>query len=79
MDNPIRDAWLAYARPIDALALRADIDGRDSLDGYKTSNGVIHSFVCSLTCQHDRRKLYKLYRIVYIAERYAASFFEEMP
>jgi hypothetical protein len=32
---PIRDAWLAYARPMCALSLRADIDGRDSLDGYR--------------------------------------------
>ena len=50
---------------MDALSRRADIDGRDSLDGYKTSNGVIHSFVCSLTCRHDRRMLCKLHRIVY--------------
>jgi hypothetical protein len=54
---------------MDALSLRGEIDGRDSLDGYKTSNGIIHSFVCNLTCRHDRRMLYKLYRIVYICQR----------
>jgi hypothetical protein len=72
---PIRDTWLAYARPMDALFLRADIDGRDSLDGCKTSNGVIHSFVCSLTCRHDRRMLYKTTPYsLYYARWHAALF-----
>jgi hypothetical protein len=43
---PIRDAWLAYARPMCALSLRADIDGRDSLDGYRNRSryyqGIAH-------------------------------------
>src|ERR1700730_5488681 len=43
---PIRDAWLAYARPMCALSLRADIDGRDCLDGYRNRSryyqGIAH-------------------------------------
>ena len=43
---PIRDAWLAYARPMCALSLRADIDGWDSLDGYRNGSpyyqGIAH-------------------------------------
>jgi hypothetical protein len=43
---PIRDGWLAYARPMYALSLRADIDGRDSLDGYRNRSryyqGIAH-------------------------------------
>src|SRR5580704_18908762 len=46
MDSPISDAWLAYARPMCALSLRADIDGRDSLDGYRNRSryyqGIAH-------------------------------------
>src|SRR3984957_19461970 len=32
---PIRYRWLACTRPMCAFSLRADIDGRDSLDGYR--------------------------------------------
>jgi hypothetical protein len=43
---PIRDGWLAYARPTCALSLRADTDGRDSLDGYRNRSryyqGIAH-------------------------------------
>ena len=43
---PIRDGWLAYARPMCALSVRADIDGRDSLDGYRNRSryyqGIAH-------------------------------------
>src|SRR5580700_3366967 len=46
MDSPIRDGRLAYARPMCALSLRADIDGRDSLDGYRNRSryyqGIAH-------------------------------------
>src|ERR1700722_5739761 len=46
MDSPISDAWLAYARPMCALSLRTDIDGRDSLDGYRNRSryykGIAH-------------------------------------
>ncbi len=38
---PIRDACFAYARPMCGLSLRADIDGRDSLDGYRNRTDII--------------------------------------
>ena len=43
---PIRDGWLAYARPMCALSLRDDTDGRDNLDGYRNRSryyqGIVH-------------------------------------
>src|ERR1700724_1798125 len=68
MDSPISDAWLAYARPMCALSLRDDIDGRDSLDGYRNRSryyqGIAHEVpiravaatVMSVQCHSRRRR-----------------------
>ena len=52
---------LAYARPMCALSVRADIDGRDSLDGYRNRSryyqGIAHEvpILCGVAADGEVR------------------------